>query len=99
MGASGRERVRQVYETLFSLAEAAASSMAKVEELVRLNVVNYASALIPNRAEFEHISKALEAGPQTIARLMAGIAPNRIPKVHRALVWMAKIGCLKWGGG
>jgi starch synthase len=85
-------------ETLFSLAEAdAAASMAKVEELVRLNVVNYASALIPNRAEFEHIFKALEAGPHTTASLLAGIAPDRIPKVRRALVWMAKIGCLKWG--
>lgn len=70
------------------------SSMAHLESLKKLSMINYAGYVIPKDAELAKILSNASSGPKRPEDLMNGIEPTRKARVFRALVWLHKIGIL-----
>ena len=70
------------------------SSMAHLESLKKLSMINYAGYVIPKDAELAKILSNASSGPKRAEDLMNGIEPTRKARVFRALVWLHKIGIL-----
>jgi glycosyltransferase involved in cell wall biosynthesis len=57
------------------------------------------AARLPTAGEVANLVSRLAAGPRSVSALLAEISTDRRPYVERGLVWLAKFGVLRLGGG
>lgn len=76
----------------------AGAAMERLGALRALDMVGYATPLMPTDEECERIFAALATGPQPAGTLAAGFAPERQGQVFRSLCWLMKLGLLRLAG-
>lgn len=83
-------------DTRLSLVDADASTaMARVSAYKALAMVNFAKLVLPGDADILAVLQAAQAGPQTAAQLVSGVAAERQAVVFRSLAWLLKMHVLK----
>lgn len=91
---------RLTIATELTLAEPSASeALAKLARLKELAMVNYASFVFPTDEEIKRIFEAAETSlPKscTAEALLVEIDANRKPFVFRGLMWLCKLGLLRF---
>lgn len=74
----------------------AAAAAQRVAQYRQLGMVNFAAAVLPTQAEVQCVLDAASHGPRPASDLVQAIAPARRAAVLRALVWLVKLGVLRW---
>ena len=73
----------------------AATAMQRAHSYMQLDMVNFASVVLPNEAEVQSVLQAMDGGPQPASELIQTIPVQRRAFVFRALTWLVKLGILK----
>jgi len=74
----------------------AAAAAQRVAQYRQLGMVNFAAAVLPTQAEVQCVLDAASHGPRPASDLVQAIEPARRAAVLRALVWLVKLGVLRW---
>ncbi len=86
--------------TLLTLTEpSAADALSKLSQYRHLDMVNYASFIIPTEDELKQVFERAEASlPNGCSAqdLVCDIEPRRRPYVLRSLAWLCKLGLLQF---
>lgn len=83
-------------ETQLSLVDASADlAIARLNAYRSLDMVNFASTVLPSSFEAETVLRASSTTPKTAAELVKEIPSERQAFVFRALVWLIKLGVLR----
>ena len=69
--------------------------MQRLDDYLKLAMVNFAKYVIPNSDEISLIINGLGNGPRSAEILIQPISNDRKAFVFRSLGWMAKIGLIR----
>jgi hypothetical protein len=68
------------------------AQVARVNELRRLSMVDFARLVLPSEADTQVLLHGLSKGGQTADRLVAALPAERRTAALRGLVWLMKMG-------
>lgn len=85
------------HDTLLTLTQADPNVVSdRLRALRQLAMVNYATPMVPTQEECEAVMKRASNGPARAVDLLVDIPFDRRPFVYRGLVWLIKVGVLRW---
>ena len=83
-------------QTLLTLSDtSAATAMDRVRNYKKLNMVNYATLVIPTDEEIFSVLQVAEKGIRPAIDLVINLPQERLAFVFRSLAWLLKLGVLK----
>lgn len=73
----------------------AAAAVARLMALVAIPGVAPRRELLPGENSFRTALRVLDAGPASVATIVAALPPARAPRLARALAWLVKVDVLR----
>lgn len=81
-------------DTRLSMAGDMATVQGRLQQLLQLDMVNFAAYVLPTSDDCHDVFDQLCTGPATVASLLFGLPEARRGFVYRGLCWMIKMGLL-----